>query len=343
MRLTISPLRLELRDTFRIAREASDVRDNLLVKITDDDGAEGLGEAAPSRFYGQSADSARAALQRLQIPAGTDALLLEDLLEGLRPQLAGQGAAMAAVDMALHDLVAKKLNLPLCRFFSLDPDKVPQTSFTIGLAPLDEMKRKAQEAAGYPILKVKLGTDRDRDIIRTIRSVSDLPIRVDANASWSVEAAIRNIAWLRDEGIELVEQPVAKDDLEGLRRVTQASPLPIIADESAMTPRDVVALRGCVHGINIKLAKCGGLRQAMKMIHVARAQQMSIMLGCFIESSLGITAAAHLTPLIDFADLDGHLLIRDDPIRGVQLRNGRLMIPDRPGIGVQPVTDGGFT
>jgi len=335
MNLAHAPLRLTLRETFRIARESSDVRDNVLVTLSDASGAEGIGEAAPSPYYGQSADGVAAALDGLALPQVSDPKVLEDILAALQAPLANHSSALAAVDMALHDMLGRNIGIPLFRIFGLNPDRTPVTSFTIGLASADEMRRKTQEAADYAVLKVKLGTPEDRDIIRTIRQVTSVPIRVDANAAWTVDETLENLRWLADEGVELVEQPLAADDLDGLRRVCDAGGLPIIADESARTTKDVVALRGCVHGINIKLAKCGGLREALKMIHIARAQDMKVMLGCFIESSLGITAAAHLSPLVDYADLDGHLLIADDPYRGVGVRDGKMILPDRPGLGVE--------
>jgi L-alanine-DL-glutamate epimerase-like enolase superfamily enzyme len=336
-RLVVEPWRLSLRDTFRIAREASDLRDNVLVRVRDASGLEGVGEAAPSPYYGQSAASVSDALQRLSWPADSDAFVLEDLLAALAPQLEGQSSALAALDMALHDLVGKRLGAPLHRLWGLNAAKAPLTSYTIGLASLDEIRRKTEQAAPYKILKVKLGGDQDKQIIATIRQVTDVPIRVDANAAWSVSEALENLRWLKDEGIELVEQPLPKDDLDGMAQVTEASPLPVIADESACTPRDVVKLAGRVHGINIKLAKCGGLREALKMIHIARAAGMQVMLGCFIESSVGITAAAQLSPLVDYADLDGHLLLAQDPARGVGVEEGRLVLPQGPGIGVELV------
>lgn len=336
MKLTCEPLPLSLRDTFTIARESSDVRDNLLVRLTDSEGNFGVGEAAPSPYYGQSAAGNRAALEALPPSVGSGAPLLEPLLEAWAPALTGQSAALAAVDVALHDLVGRQLGVPLHRLWGLDPARVPPTSYTIGLASPEEMRRKTEAAAGFRAIKVKLGTDRDRLLLEAVRRATTAPIRVDANAAWSVDETLQNLPWLQALGVELVEQPLPGDDLEGLRRVTEASPLPIIADESARTPADVVRLRGCVHGINIKLAKCGGLRDAMKMIHIARAQTMSVMLGCFIESSVGITAAAHLSPLVDYVDLDGHLLLTNDPWQGATLQEGRLVPPDAPGLGVAP-------
>lgn len=334
MKLTCEPLRLTLRDTFTIARESSDTRDNLIVRLTDADGYVGIGEAAPSPYYQQHATGNRAALAALPVPETADPHHLESLLAAWAPKLSDQSAAMAAVDMALHDLVGQRLASPLYRLWGLDPAQVPPTSYTIGLASPDEMHRKTAAVEGFQAIKVKLGTDQDRRLLEAVRRATTAPIRVDANAAWTVDQTLKNLPWLQDLGVELIEQPLPCDDLDGMRRVTDASPLPIICDESARTPEDVVHLRGACHGINIKLAKCGGLRSALKMIHIARAQSMSIMLGCFIESSIGMTAAAHLSPLVDYADLDGHLLLQHDPWRGAKLDNGRVVPPDKPGLGV---------
>lgn len=333
MKLSFQPLGLTLRDTFRIARESSDIRKNVILQLEDDTGLIGLGEAAPSRYYQQTAETVMAALACLRPPSDSDSFLFEDLIAMARPQLGQQRAALCAFDQALHDLAGKRLGAPLYRLFGLNPAATPLTSFTIGLASLEEIRRKVEAAADYPILKIKLGTEQDRAVISTIRKVTSVPLRVDANAAWRLETARECLSWLKDEGVELVEQPLPPHDLEGLRRLSESSPLPIFADESAQTPEDVVRLNGCVHGVNIKLAKCGGLREALKMIHIARAQGMKVMLGCMIESSLGITAAAHLSPLVDYADLDGHLLLREDPYSGVKVANGKLILPDGPGIG----------
>jgi len=334
MKLSYSPLHLELRDTFRISRESSDQRNNVLVQIVDASGAEGIGESAPSPYYGQSAESVSQALAKVTLQDLENPFQLEEIHTALSTQLANDRSALAAIDIAIHDLIGKRLGVPLFRWFGLDPDKCPVTSFTIGIASLDEIRRKTEQAAGYRVLKVKLGGDNDREIVSAIREISSVPLRVDANAAWTAEEALENMKWMVDQGVELVEQPLAKDDLDGYRRLTDASPLPIIADESAEVPADVVRLRGCVHGINIKLNKCGGLREALKMIHIARAQDMQIMLGCFIESSIGISAAAHLSPLVDYADLDGHLLISNDPYEGLSLDNGRVLPADEPGLGI---------
>lgn len=334
MELSCEPLRLVLRDTFAIARESSDARDNVLVRVRDAEGLEGVGESAPSRYYAQNATDSREALEQL-VPKA-EPWQLEDLLNAAAPALEGQSAAMAAFDMALHDLMGKRLGAPIFHLLGLDPMKVPPTSYTIGLASPSEMRRKTEAAEGFRIIKVKLGQSDDRALLEAVRSATDVPIRIDANAAWSAKQTLASIPWLQDLGVELIEQPLPSNDLDGLRRVTEASPIPIICDESVRTPLDVVRLRGACHGINIKLAKCGGLRAALKMIHIARAQSMSVMLGCFIESSVGMTAAAHLSPLVDYADLDGHLLLQNDPWCGAKLDDGRVVPTDEPGLGVAP-------
>lgn len=335
MNLTHLPLNLELRDTFRISREASDQRSNILVKIADTTGNEGLGEAAPSRFYDQTAEAGLRSLASVSLDDYDDPFPIDDLLSPLRTQLADQSSVLNAIDIALHDLIGKNLGVPLYRLFGLNPEKTPATSFTIGIASLDEIRRKTEAAADYHVLKVKLGTDRDREIVSAIREVNSAPLRIDANAAWTVEETLENVKWLEDAGVELLEQPLPKNDLDGYRRLVDLSQLPIIADESSVTVADVVKLRDCVHGVNIKLNKCGGLRNALKMIHVARAQGMQVMIGCFIESSIGISAAVHLSSLADYVDLDGHLLIINDPFHGLTLRNGRVLPSERPGLGVE--------
>jgi L-alanine-DL-glutamate epimerase-like enolase superfamily enzyme len=235
----------------------------------------------------------------------------------------------------LYDLAGQRLGVPVYRLLGLNPARTPLTSFTIGIDTPEEMARGAREAGRqYPILKIKVGTPRDLENVRAIRDATDATLRVDANAGWTPKAAVQHIAALADYGVELVEQPVAAGDLEGLRFVRERSPLPIFADESCVTVDDVPRLAGVVDGINIKLAKCGGLRNALRMIATARAHHLRVMLGCMVSSSLAITAAAHLSPLVDYADLDGGLLLAADPFAGVRVEAGKLILPDAPGLGV---------
>jgi len=336
MYLEFEPITLSLRTPFRIAHGSSDVRHNVLVRIGDGE-REGLGEAAPVTQHHETQASVLEYLGALARcwPPSDDSFLLEDLLAALP---AGSQAARAAVDMALHDLVGKKLGTPLYRLLGLNPELAPVTSLTIGLGTVEEVQAKAREAAGFPILKLKLDTDGDHSLalVRAVRAVSDARLVADANCAWSVEQALQLIPALADLGLEWIEQPLPEEDLEGMRRVREASPLPVFADEPVRTARDIPRLAGCVDGVNIKVQKAGGLREVQRMIAVARAHDLQVMLGCMVETSVGITAAAHLAPLVDWADLDGTLLISDDPFVGVAVEDGRLVLPDGPGLGVMP-------
>lgn len=335
------PLDLHLATAFRISRSVQHVARNVLVELTSN-GVTGVGEAAPSAYYGETRETVLAVLPRLIEGLGDDAGHIEDAHDTFDRLLHhGNAAAKAALDMALLDVLGKQVGAPVYRLFGLNPDRAPHTSFTIAIAsPADMAERAAAAAREFPILKVKLGAEADLDTIRAIRDVTDATIRVDANAAWTPKDAIRLITRLEPLGVEFVEQPVAASDLEGLRLVRDNSPLPIFADESCVTLEDIPSVAGCADGINIKLMKCGGVSRALAMIHAARAHHLKVMLGCMIESSLAITAAAHLSPLVDYADLDGALLIRDDPFDGVRVERGKLVLPDRPGLGVVRRVDG---
>ena len=322
---------LRLQHPFKIARRATDAhRQVISVEI---DG--GIGETAPARFYGETVQTVRVALEVLgpELPDDLDAI--HDVMATVEAILGGNYAAKSAIDMALYDRLGKKLGVPLYQLWGLNPQKTPYTSFTIGLDEPEVMAAKTKQAEeAYPILKVKLGTPRDIEIIQALRNVTDKPIYVDANTAWTPKEAVRKIRELARYGVELIEQPTKPHDLAGLKFVREHSELPIIADESVKRASDIPMLAECVDGINIKLVKCGGLLEAHRMIHVARTHGLRVMIGCMIESSLGITAAAHLTPLVDYADLDGNLLIVNDPYTGVTLDKGKLILPERPGIGV---------
>ena len=323
---------LQLVHPFKISRRAADrFRQVITVEL---DG--GLGEAAPARFYGESVETVQTALEIFDSSLDDNLDAIQAVMDRFESTLSGNYAAKCAVDMALHDRLGKRLGVPLYRLWGLDPNATPHTAFTIGLDEPEIMGQKAGEARDYPILKVKLGTPDDLQIMRAIREATDKPIYVDANTAWTPKAAVRKIRELVPYGIELIEQPTSADDLEGLRYVREHVDVPIIADESVKRASDIPALLGCVDGINIKLTKCGGLLEAVRMIHAARIHGLQVMIGCMIESSLGITAAAQLTPLVDYADLDGHLLIANDPYAGVTIEAGKLILPDRPGIGVIP-------
>ena len=331
MRIVSQITELQLQHPFKIARRSTEAyRQVLSVEI---DG--GIGETAPALFYGETVQTVRVALQTVASALPDDLDAIHDVMATVEATLGGNYAAKSAIDMALHDRLGKKLGVPLYQLWGLNPHKTACTSFTIGLDEPEVMAEKTRQAEMYPILKVKLGTPRDLEIIQTLRDVTDKPIYVDANTAWTPKEAIHKIRELARYGVELVEQPTKPGDLSGLKFVRENSELPIIADESVKRASDIPMLAECVDGINIKLVKCGGLLEAHRMIHVARTHGLQVMIGCMIESSLGITAAAHLTPLVDYADLDGNLLIANDPYTGVTLDKGKLILPNRPGIGVK--------
>jgi len=322
---------------FVIARGAAPENRLIRVRLIDNDGVEGWGEAAPNRFYGETADTALGALARLKpIVEAADPWAIEDTEAELNRALRFNGSVKSAISAALHDLAGKKLGIPVYKMWGLDPARAPFSSFTIAIAASDaELRERIAQAAAYPVLKIKLGTDRDEQIIRTVRDAApDKILRVDANAAWNPKSALRMIEILRELAVEYVEQPLPPHDVDGLRFVRERSPLPVIADESCVVAADIPRLVGVVDGINIKLSKCGSLREALRMIATARAHNMMVMAGCMIETSLGITAAAHFAPLLDFADFDGAALLADDPYVGATIAGGRIQIPSGPGLGV---------
>lgn len=322
---------------FIIARGGSSEWRTVWVRITDRDGTEGWGEAAPSRFYGETADTVVAVLGRFApLLEGADAWSLETIESEIATSIRVNGAARSAVSAALHDLVAKRLGIPLYKLWGLDRARAPQSSFTIAIPESEkDLRARLAEAAQYPVLKVKLGSPRDEEIMRVVREEApDKILRVDANAAWTPKHALRMIPKLAAMGVEFVEQPLPAHDIDGLRFVRERSSLPIVADESCIVATDIPRLVGAVDGINIKLAKCGGLREALRMIATARAHSMLVMTGCMIESSLGITAAAHFAPLLDYVDLDGAALLSNDPFVGATIGGGAVTIPDGPGLGV---------
>ena len=329
MKLHWEPVTLELRTTFRVAHGASDQRHNVLVYLE-----EGVGEAAAVPYYGETQQGIIEYLR--SVPhLGDDPFALDAVLSR-RP--AGSRAARAAIDQALHDLWGKKLGQPLYKLFGLSPEPLPLTSFTIGMDRPEIMAEQARES-GYPLLKIKLGSEKNEEIVAAIRNATDANLRVDANAGWTREQALHLIPRLAEYGLELIEQPLAVDDVEGYfwlkdRLRARKVDLPIFADETAKTSQDVARLAGAIDGVVVKTMKSEGIREALRMIHTARAHDMQIMLSCMVESSVGVTAAAHLAPLCDYADLDGPLLIRNDPYRGLTYEGAKLSLPHGPGLGV---------
>src|SRR6266581_5138153 len=334
MQIDARPIDLRLTTPFRISRGVQNVASNAIVQINYN-GYTGYGEAAPDEFYGENVETVLACIAKFAGNLGDDPFAIEDILNNLEHLIRLNPSARAAVDMALYDLVGKMLGVPVYKLLGLNPAHAAHTSFTLGIDSPANMAKKALLARDYPILKVKVGTKNDIAMIEAIREVSAAAIRVDANAGWTPKEAIKTINALAPYSIEFVEQPVSPRDLAGLKLIRENVPMPIIADESCVTVEDIPRVAECVDGVNIKLMKCGGLRHALKMIHVARAHHLRVMIGCMIESSLAITAAAHITPLVDYADLDGHLLIDNDPYVGVTVVEGKLVLPDGPGLGVK--------
>ncbi len=334
LHIDANPIDLKLTTPFRISRGVQYTSPNVVVQIKHNEYT-GYGEASPAEYYGESPETVLACVALFAGNLGDDPFLLEDIHRRLDKIIRLNPAAKAAVDMALYDIMGKALGVPLYKLLGLNPARTPHTSFTIGIDSPAQMAKKALLAQDYPILKIKVGTKHDLEALKAIREVSSAVIRVDANAGWTPKEAIRAINALAPYNIEFAEQPVPAHDLAGLKLVRDNVPLPIIADESCVTVEDIPRIADCVDGINIKLMKCGGISHALKMIHVARAHNLRIMLGCMIESSLAITAAAHLTPLVDYADLDGNLLIDDDPYSGVTVEQGKLVLPEGAGLGVR--------
>jgi len=330
MKLHWEPITLDLKTTFRVAHGASDQRHNVLVYLDD-----GVGEAAAVPYYGETQEGIIEYLE--SVPDLGDDPFDMDAVLSRRPS--GSRAARSAIDQALHDLWGKKLGQPLYKLFGLNPTNLPLTSFTIGM---DEPEVMAEQAttSNYPVIKIKLGSENDEEIVSAIRKATSAKLRVDANAGWSRQQALEIIPRLVKYDLEFIEQPLAVEDVEGyfwLKEKLRAQKvnIPIFADETAKASHDVPKLAGAVDGVVVKMMKSEGIREALRMIHTARAHDMQIMLSCFIESSVGVTAAAHLAPLCDYADLDGPLLIKNDPYRGLKYDGAKMTLPDGPGLGVE--------
>jgi L-alanine-DL-glutamate epimerase-like enolase superfamily enzyme len=336
-RLETEIVRLKLRHTWTTTMSSSDFRDTLYVRLVRE-GVTGHGEGAPIiRYQENAAGAEEAVLSVRELVTGSDPWQFEKLLGEVFRRVPGQYAAKAALDIALMDWVGQKLGVPLYRFFGLDPSDAPITTFSIGIDTPEVTRQKVQEAQAFPVLKIKVGLATDEATIAAVRSATDKPLRVDANEGWKdKEVAVRKINWLATQGVEFVEQPMPAEMLEETRWVRERARLPLIADEACQQARDIPKLVGIFDGVNVKLDKAGGILEAFKMIQFARVLGLKTMLGCMVSSSVSVTAAAHLSPLVDYADLDGNLLIANDPFAGVQVRDGKLLLPDRPGLGLKP-------
>ena len=336
LHLRFFPYELQLQHVFTVASNSRSTTPDVQVEI-EYEGVTGYGEASMPPYLGQTVEGVCAFLGKLDLSQFTDPFRLEDILSYVDGVAPGEPAAKAAVDIALHDLVGKLMGQPWYRIWGLDPAKAPSTTFTIGIDTPEVVREKTLEAAGrFNILKVKVGLETDVQMITAIRSVTQVPLAVDANQGWKDRSqALDEIFWLQEQGVVMVEQPLPKERLDDIAWLTERSPLPVFADESVQRLADVSVLKGVFSGINIKLMKCTGMREGWRMAQLARALGMKVMVGCMTETSCAVSAAAQLSPYVDFADLDGNLLIANDRFDGVKVVDGRLSLPDRPGIGVE--------
>ena len=338
LHLKFFPYELKLAHVFTVASYSRTTTPDVQVEL-EWEGITGYGEASMPPYLGQSVESVTNFLNKVDLSQFNDPFMMEDILNYVDSLSEGDGAAKCAIDIALHDLVGKLLGQPWFRLWGLDPAKAPSTTFTIGIDTPEVVKEKTLEAVGkFNILKVKVGLDTDEQMIETIRTVTDVPLAVDANQGWKDRnKALDEIFWLKEHGIVMVEQPMPKERLDDIAWLTEHSPLPIFADESIQRMKDIPSLMGAYSGINIKLMKCTGMREGWKMANMARALGMKVMVGCMTETSCAVSAAAQFSPYVDFADLDGNLLIANDRFDGVKVVDGKLSLPDRPGIGVIPL------
>ena len=338
MVMNFYPYELTLRHTFTVSSFSRNTTPTVQLTI-DYEGFTGHGEASLPPYLGYTVEGTLAFLRKVNLEQFESPFLLEDIMTYLDTIDAGESPAKAAIDIALHDLIGQLLGQPVYRLYGLNPQKAPSTSFTIGIDTPEVVREKTLECAGkFNVLKIKVGRSTDKEMVETIRSVTDLPLVVDANQGWTDrEQALDMLFWLNERGVKMAEQPMPKEQIDDIAWLTERAPMPVIADESCQRLSDIKCLKGVYSGINIKLMKCTGLREAYKMMVYARAEGMKVMIGCMTETSCAVTAAASLSPLVDFADLDGHLLISNDLYEGVQLRNGKLRLPHRPGLGLIPV------
>ena len=333
--LRFRPYDLHLKHVFTLASGSRSTTPVMLTEI-EFDGAVGFGEASMPPYLGESHETANLFLSKVDLTKFSSPFLMEEILAYVDQIAPGNYAAKASIDIALHDLVGKLMKQPWYRIWGLNPEHTPDTSFTIGIDKPEVVKEKVSEAAVYRILKVKLGQGNDKEMIQAVRSVTDKALCVDINQGWTDRSmALEMTQWLKEQGVVFVEQPMPKASVDDIAWLTQKSPLPIIADEAIQTITDFKKVQGAYSGINIKLMKCGGMRAAYIMIGMARALNMKVMIGCMTETSCAVSAAAQLSPLVDWADLDGNLLIDNDIYEGITISDGKIILPERPGIGVR--------
>lgn len=335
MKLSYMPYELQLRHAFNLAKYSRTTTPDVQVQI-ELDGIVGYGEASMPPYLGESVESVCKFLSQVDLSQFSDPFRMEEILDYVDGIAPNNRAAKASIDIALHDLLGKIMGQPWYKIWGLSPEKAPCTSFTIGIDKADVVRQKVLEAEPYKVLKVKMGLDNDKELVEIIRSMTDRPICVDANQGWSDKhKALEMIEWLYDKNCLFVEQPMPKEMLDETAWLREHSNLPIIADEAFQRLGDIKRFHGVYDGINIKLMKSTGLHEAYQMVTLARALDMKIMVGCMTETSCAVTAAAQISPLVDWADLDGNLLIANDRFDGIKIVNGQVTIPDRPGIGVK--------
>lgn len=337
IKLFFEPYNLSLKHVFTIAGSSRTSTQVMLTRI-EYNGITGYGEASMPPYLGESQETASRFLSKVDLSTFSDPFQIEDILDYTDQIDEGNRAAKASVDIALHDLVGKLIGQPWHRLWGLNPGLTPNTSFTIGIDTAEVVRQKVNEASGFKILKVKLGRDNDREMVQAIRSVTKVPLAVDVNQGWKdKEKALEMIYWLKEMGIVMVEQPLSKEQVDNMAWLTARSPLPIFGDEAVQRLPDVVKAAGVYHGINIKLMKCTGMREAFIMAKTAKSLGMKIMIGCMTETSCAVSAAAQLSPLAEFADLDGNLLISNDLYTGMQIKDGKITLSDLPGIGIRKI------
>jgi len=338
MKLTCYPRELKLKEAFQLALFSRTTTPDVQVEI-EYEGLIGYGEASLPPYLGETEEGTLAFLRQVDLASFRSPFETEDILAYVDRIAQGHAAAKAAVDIALHDLIGKLLGVPLYKFFGLNPERIPITTFTISIGEPDVVREQTRRAAErFKILKIKLGRDNDKEMIEAIRSVTDLPLTVDINQGWKdKQHALDMVHWLKEKGVVMVEQPLAKERIEESAWITERSPLPIFADESFQRLEDILTLKGCFSGINIKLMKSTGIREALKMVALAKACRMTIMFGCMTETSCAIAAAVHLSPVAEFLDLDGNLLVSNDLFEGVRLVDGRQLPSGQPGLGITKI------
>ncbi len=335
MKLTFQPYTLELKHVFTVATMSRTTTPVVLTEI-EYDGVVGYGEASMPPYLGESQESVMAFLKRVDLSKYDNPFDLETILADIDSIAFYNTAAKAAVDIALHDLVGKLIGQPWYNLWGFDKTKAPNTTFTIGIDKADVVREKTKEAAGFKILKAKLGKDNDKEMIESVRAITNVPLTADPNQGWKDKHyALDMIHWLKEKGVVFVEQPMAKEKYDDHAWLTERSPLPILADESCQRLSDIKKVHGAYNGIVIKLMKCTGMREAHKMLTLARALDMKVLIGCMTETSCAISAASHLSPMVDWADLDGMLLIKNDAFKGTTVVDGKLVLSDGAGIGIK--------